>query len=154
MNARTSGRISKLLSTAGLVWCVGVSSWIWVTPIRSSGFSTQAWSSAGPAGTVSSGVRTVPVDVSRRFADISLLGAFPLAVPVMLAALATWAAWRNKKLLLLLATAALLAFCVLSGFSIGRGYVLGGGAMLWALLVRFDAEPERTPDVPARDDAI
>jgi hypothetical protein len=138
MNARTSGRISKLLSAAGHLWCVGVSGWIWVTPIRSSGFSTQAWSSSEPSSTFSSGVRTVPVDVSRRFADISLLGAFPLAVPVLLAALATWAAWRNRKLVLLLATVALLAFCVLAAFSIGAGYVLGGGAMLWALLVRFE----------------
>jgi hypothetical protein len=57
--------------------------------------------------------------------------------------LATWAAWRNKKLVLLLATTALLAFCVLAAFSIGAGYILGGGAMLWALLVRVDADPDK-----------
>ena len=153
MNARTSGRISKILSAAGLLWCVGVSGWIWVTPIRSSGFGTQAWSSSS-AGSVSSGVRTVPVEVSRRFADVSLLGAFPLVVPVLLAALATWAAWHNKKLVLLLTTGALLTFCVLAGFSIGGSYLLGGGALLWALLVRFAADPETTPSKPARDDAM
>jgi hypothetical protein len=38
-------------------------------------------------------------------------------------------------------------FCVLAGFSIGRGYIPGGGAMLWALLVRFDAEPEKESSV-------
>ena len=95
-------------------------------------------------------MRTVPVEVSHTFAEVSLWGALPLVVPVLLAALAMWAAWRNKRLALLVSTAALLAFCVLAGFSIGRGYVLGGGAMVWALLVLFDAEPE-TESV--RDDA-
>ena len=92
------------------------------------------------------------MEVSRRFAEVSRLGALPLIVPVLLAALATWAVWYDKKRALLLATAALLVFCVLAGFSIGPGYVPGGGAMLWALLVRFDAEPIK-PSVPARDDA-
>lgn len=143
MHARVSARISTILAAAGLIWCAGVSIWIWVTPIRSSGFSTLAWSSSDSRGTVSSGEQTVPVEVSRRFSDVSLLGAVPLAVPVLLAAAATWAAWRNKKLALSLSTAALLAFCILAGFSIGGGYIVGGAAMLWALLVRVDAEPDR-----------
>jgi len=134
MNARAAEWICKLLSAGGLVWCAGVSSWIWVTPIRSSGLSTYAWSSSGSGGVASSGVRTVPVEVVHTFADVSGLGAFPLVVPVLLAAFGTWAAWRNKKRALLLATAALLAFCVLAGFTIGGGYLLGGGAMLLALL--------------------
>jgi hypothetical protein len=152
MNAKTSGRISKLLAAAGLLWCVSVSGWIWVTPIRSSGFSTQAWSSSGSAGTVSSGVRTVPFDVSHRFAEVSGLGAFPLVVPVLLAASATWATWRKNRLGLALATSAFLAFCVLAGFSIGPAYILGGGAMIWALIVLFDVEPDAERRMPIRDD--
>ena len=96
-------------------------------------------------------MRTVPFEESRRFADISRLGAVPLVVPVLLAALGTWAAWRNRRLALWLSTAALLAYCVLAGFSIGLGYVLGGGAMLWASLVGLDAESEEEPSAPTSD---
>ena len=135
-----SARISRLLSIAGLLWSAGVGVWIWVTPIRSSGVSTTSWSASGPAG-VSSGVETVPFEDSRRFADNSRLGALPLVVPVVLAAWATWAAWRNSRLSLSLSTGALVAFCILAGFSIGRGYLPAAGAMVWALLVRLDAEP-------------
>ena len=53
----------------------------------------------------------------------------------------------------LLATGALLAFCVVSGFSIGRGYIVGSAAMLYALLVRFAAEPAKKRRVAAPDDA-
>ena len=152
MNTRVSARISTILSAAGLLWCAGVSVWIWVTPIRSSGFSMQAWSSSGPAGSVSSGARTIPREVSHRFSEVSRLGVFPLVVPVLLAAAATWAAWRNKRLALSLSTVALLAFCVLAGFSIGQGYIVGGGAMLCALLVRLDVEPDNDAQA-GRDDA-
>lgn len=152
MKAQNSGRMSKLLSAAGLVWCVSVSGWIWVTPIRSSGFSSQVWSSSGSSGTVSSGVRTVPFDVSHRFADVSALGAFPLIVPVLLAASATWAAWRKSRLGLLLATTLFLAFCVLAGFSVGPAYILGGGAMIWALIVLLDVEPDAESRMRASDD--
>ena len=138
---RFGSRIAKLLSAFGLLWCLGMSVRIWVTPIRSSGVSMQAWSTSSADGTVSSGARPVPVETSRRFADISRWGAVPLVVPVLLAALATWGAWRDKRLALGLSTAALLAFCVLAGFSIGTGYLWGGTAMLWALLIRLDAKP-------------
>jgi len=152
MKATAAGRVSKFLSAAGLLWCISIGIWIWVTPIRSSGVSTQTWWSAGDDGVVSSGERTVPFDSYRRFADSSRLGALPLLMPVMLATLATWAAWRNKQLLLSLTTALLLAFCVLTGFSIGTGYFPAAGAMLWALLVRFDAEPDRAVKVSVYQD--
>jgi hypothetical protein len=90
--------------------------------------------------------------VSHRFSDVSRLGAFPLVVPVLLAAAATWAAWRNKRLALSLSTAALLAFCILAGFSVGGGYIVAGAAMLLALLARLDAEPDRISRT-RRDDA-
>jgi hypothetical protein len=74
------------------------------------------------------------------------LGAFPLVVPVLLAASAMWAAWRKHRLGLLLATSAFLAFCLLAGFSVGPAYILGGGAMIWALIVLLDVQPDgRTP---------
>lgn len=138
----TSGMIATALAAAGFAWCVGVSVWIWVTPIRSSGFRTEAWSSWGPDGAVSAGARTVPFAGTHRFSERSLLGPLPLVVPVLLAGCAAWAAWRNRKITLSVATGALLAFCLLAGFSIGRGYIPGGGLMLWALLALFDAESE------------
>ena len=151
MKAKTSKYLSTLLAAVGLLWCVGIGSYLWMTPIRSSGVSTQGWSSSDAAGTGSSGVVSVPVETSRSFAEVSRTGALPLVVPVLLAALATWAAWQNKKLALSLATAALLAFCLLAGFSIGPGYVVGAGAMLWALLVRVDDQPKSKPSAPGAD---
>jgi len=132
MNHRRSRQISKILATTGLAWCVGVSTWIWITPIRSSGFRAEAWSTSWLAGTVFSGARTVPFEASYRFTEISLFGPLPLAVPVVMAGWATWAAWGNKRVALSLATAGLLAFCLLAGFSIGPAYVPAGGAMVWA----------------------
>lgn len=153
MNERTSGRISQWLATVGLAWCVAASVWIWVTPIRVSGFSTEAWSSAGAAGTISSGVRTVPFERSYRFAEVSRLGPLPLGVPVLLATWATWAAWRNKRVALSLAAMTLLAFCFVAGFSIGRGYLPAGGALLLAMLIRLGVDRQRGSGVPA-DNAI
>ena len=152
MKAIAAGRVSKFLAAAGLLWCISIGIWIWVTPIQSSGVSTQTWWSVGADGVVSSGERTVPFESYRRFADLSRLGALPLLIPVMLATLGVWAAWRNKQLLLSLTTAMLLVFCVLAGFSIGRGYFPAAGAMLWALLVRFDAEPDGAARVSVYQD--
>jgi hypothetical protein len=144
-DARPSSRLlpaaARLLAAAGFLWCIGVGIWIWVTPIRYSGVSSQTWSTSTSRGSTSAVVRTVPFTETRRFADVSLLGPLPLAIPVVLAGLAAWTIWRRKTfLLMLLPTAALLLFCFIAGFSIGRAYVPAGGVMLLALLARFDSE--------------
>ena len=96
--------------------------------------------SASRAAT-SATARSVPFTETRRFADVSLFGPLPLAIPVVLAGLAAWTIWRRKAfLLMLLPTAALILFCFIAGFSIGRAYVPAGGVMLLALLARFDSE--------------
>ena len=125
---------ARLLSAAGFVWCVVVSLFIWFMPIRSAGASTVIWSASGsPQG--GSTRRVVPVQTSRRFADVSLFGPAPLVVPVVLAGLATWAVWGGRSIAALVTIAILLLFCFVAGFSIGPAYLLGGGALAGALAI-------------------
>jgi hypothetical protein len=60
----------------------------------------------------------------------------------MLAGCATLAAWYRKRLALSVATAVLLLFCLLAGFSIGLVYMPGGGLILAALTVLLVSESE------------
>jgi hypothetical protein len=135
MNANRGFVTAKLLSMGGLVWCITIGLFIWFTPIRSSGVSTITWSSSGSSGGTSAVQQTVPIETTRRFADISLFGPVPLLIPVLLAGLATWGVWRRRRIAALIATALLLVFCFLAGFSIGPGYVVGAGAIVWSVLL-------------------
>ena len=136
----SNSRIPNLLAAAGFLWTIGVGVWIWMTPVRLSGVSSEAFASS-TAGVTSSVVRTVLVEETRRFADVSLLGPVPLMMPAVLAGLAAMAVWRRKSLLLmLLPTATLLVFCFIAGFSIGAAYVPAGGAMVLAVVARVEAE--------------
>ena len=142
MNVSTSRRLSTLLAAGGLVWSIGVSSWIWVSPIRQSGTRTMAWSYTDVAGAQSSGgIQTVPFDESHRFAEVSLLGATPLVIPVLLAGWGAYAAWRNRRLQLGVSAGLLAAFCVLAGFSIGPAFFLSAAGIVLAFVARLDAEP-------------
>jgi len=130
-------QVANLLAAAGVVWSIGVGIWIWVTPIRFVGISNEAWAWSGP-GSTASGMRVVPVERTRRFADVSLLGPVPLAIPVALAGLAALAVWRRKgALLTLLPAVLLLAFCFIAGFSIGAAYVPAGCVVLLAVLLNL-----------------
>ena len=139
MNANTSRRLSTVLATAGLVWTIGISIWIWAVPIRSSGIRYTASSYTKAGVTVSSGIQSVPFQQTRRFADVSLLGATPLVVPVLLAAWGAFAAWRNRGWQLAVSTGLLAVFCFLGGFSIGSGYLPGAAGLVLAAVVRLDA---------------
>jgi hypothetical protein len=141
MSSGTSARIAGVLAAGAVVWCIGVGIWIWVTPIRYSGVSAQTWSSSTSQGTNATTIRTAPFRETRRFADVSLFGPLPLAIPVTVAGLAALAIWRRKGILLtLLPTAAFLLFCFIAGFSIGGAYVPAGVALAIAFLARLDAK--------------
>jgi hypothetical protein len=133
-SALTQG--ANLLAAAGLLWSIGVGVWIWVTPIRFSGISSQMRASSSASGTSTSILRTGPVEQTRRFSDVSRLGPVPLMVPAAVAGLAALGVWRRRSLLLmLLPTAALLLFCFVAGFSIGGAYVPAGALLLTAVLI-------------------
>jgi hypothetical protein len=123
-------KLSRGLSIGGMLWCLAVGCWIWVTPVR-----YLQYSSAEPE----------PRFVFRSFSEVSGLGIGPLIFPVFLSAIGAWAAWRHRGALLFLVTFVLLAFCVVSGFSIGLAYVPAGAALLWAALANLDGQSVEPP---------
>jgi hypothetical protein len=96
-----------LLSTVSLAWCVVIGVWFWFTPI----------------------------DRFRSFSDISLFGPAPLIVPVLIAVIAAWAAWRNHRGMLGFAALLLAVFSFISGFSIGSGYLPASGLLVLAAML-------------------
>lgn len=74
----------------------------------------------------------------RSFRDVSLLGATPLLVPVVLAVIALAGAFRRNRVML--AAGALLfgLFTLLAGFSIGGAYVMPAGLLLIAAIASID----------------
>jgi hypothetical protein len=112
--------LSTLLVTGSLVWCFVVDWRIWVTPVR-----YLHYSSAEPA----------PRYIYHSFSEVSGLGVEPLVIPIILVALATWAAWRQRTLLLGTLTLVFAAFSFITGFSIGAAYVPGVSALLVATLL-------------------
>jgi hypothetical protein len=84
----------------------------------------------------------------RSFSEVSLLGPAPLIVPVSIAAIGTWAALRSRRVVLGLAAFLLAVFTLISGFSIGRGYIPASALLvLAAILTPFLAR--RQPKSPA-----
>lgn len=102
----TGQRWSLALAASSLVWCMVAGWWIWVTPVG-----------------------------GNPFADVSLFGPAPLIVPALLAALATWAAWRRRRGWLVVATLLACVFTFASGFSIGGFYLPAAAALVFATLV-------------------
>jgi hypothetical protein len=111
-------RLAPLLSTMSLAWCFLVGGWFWFTPIRYE--------------SVSNGVPGVGY---RSFSDISLFGPAPLIVPVLITAVAAWAAWRSHRVVLGFTALLLAIFTFISGFSIGAGYLPASGLLLLAAVL-------------------
>ena len=108
--------LAPLLSTLSLAWCVVVGFWVWFTPFA-----------------------------SRSFSDVSLFGPAPLILPVVIAAVATWAAWQSRRGVLGFAALLLAVFTFISGFSIGSGYLPASGLLLLAaVLAMFVSGPMTT----------
>lgn len=108
--------LAPLLSTLSLAWCVVVGFWVWFTPFG-----------------------------SRSFSDVSLFGPAPLILPVVIAAVATWAAWQSRRGVLGFAALLLAVFTFISGFSIGSGYLPASGLLLLAaVLAMFVSGPMTT----------
>jgi len=111
-------RVAPLLSTTGLAWCVLMGCWIWFAPIRYELMRNG-----------------VPAVQSQPFSEVSLLGPAPLIVPVVISAVAAWAAWRSHRVVLGFAAFLLAVFTFISGFSIGAGYLPASGLLFLAAVV-------------------
>lgn len=109
-----SRTIGPVIAALAVAWCVSIGIWLWVRP----------WAPG----------------VS--FADISALGAVPLVVPVAIAALGAWGAWRQRWWPLVLSTTLMLLFVVFAGFSIGRAYIPAVAALGWALAAKVDSRTD------------
>ena len=92
--------------------------WIWFAPIRSEAIRNG-----------------VPAVRYHSFSEVSLLGPVPLVVPVLIAAVAAWAAWRSHQVILGFAAFLLAVFTFISGFSIGAGYLPASGLLFLAAVV-------------------
>jgi hypothetical protein len=123
-------RLTLLLSTMSVVWCVLIGSWFWFTPIR---FEV-----------VTNDISTVR---EGHFSDVSLFGPAPLIVPVLIATIAAWAAWRRHRVVLGFAAFLLAVFSFISGFSIGAGYLPASGLLLAAVLIAFLGSGQHRPTV-------
>jgi hypothetical protein len=110
-------RLAPLLSTMSLAWCVLIGCWFWFTPIRYEGITND-----------------VPTVHYRSFSEVSRFGPAPLIVPVLIAAIAAWAAWRSHRVVLGFGAVLLVAFTFISGFSIGGGYLPASALLLAAVL--------------------
>jgi hypothetical protein len=110
--------VAALLSTTSVAWCVFMGGWFWFVPIRYE--------------VIRDGVPAVRY---QSFSEVSLLGPAPLIVPVLIAAVAAWAAWRSHRVALGLAAFLLVVFTFISGFSIGGGYLPASALLLAAAVV-------------------
>jgi hypothetical protein len=104
---------------------------LWFTPMRYVGIA------------VTGGIRQ-DVTTYRSFSEVSELGPLPLIVPVCVALVAVWAAWRGSRVGLGVATFLLAGFTIIAGFSIGANYLSAAGALIVATLLAVVLGPGRT----------
>jgi len=79
---------------------------------------------------------------SHRFGEISRYGALPLAIPVLISVLGSWAAYQGRAVGVVSAALALAGFTYIAGFSIGLSYLPAVGGLALAGLVAVGG---RTP---------
>ena len=108
-------QVAPVISTLCFAWCVVIGFVIWFTPMRYSGIRNG-----------------VPAVIDRSFSEVSGNGALPLVIPVVVAALGTWGAWRGRRIFLGGSALLLAAFTVIAGFSIGGAYVPATGLQVLA----------------------
>ena len=128
-------RLSSYLAAAALLWCVAVGFLLYFLPLGSS---------------VSASSSGAQVESKERIFTLSLASLWPLILPVLLCALATWAALRHHRRLLIAATTLLVVFTVLAGFSIGFAYV---PAVLLLIVSLLASSPVRQ-EPGSRDSAV
>lgn len=111
-----------LLATLTLLWCLFVGWYVWTTPVRYVGLAPDPQDPE----------RVVQAEKYEPFSNVSAGGALPLGIPVVLAGLATAAAWAHLPVAVGLLGLTLLAFGFVTGFSIGSAYIPAGGVLILA----------------------
>jgi len=101
-------RLAAYLAAAGLLWCAAVGLLLYFLPLGTS------------VSTSSSGAQ---VESKERLFTLSLSSVWPLLAPALLCALATWAAARHHRWLLVATAVLLAAFAILGALSIGVAYL-------------------------------
>ena len=122
-------RLAFYLAVAGLLWCVAAGVLLYFLPLGSS------------VSTSSTGEQ---VESGERIFTLSLPSLWPLIVPVLLCALATWAAARHHRWLLTATTVLLVVFAMLGALSIGFAYV--PAVMLLIVSVLASSPVRKAPD--------
>jgi hypothetical protein len=117
------------LACASLLWCIAAGLLLWFLPVGSS-------SSASSGGEIQDG--------GQSFSSVSSLGPLPLIVPVIVAAIATWSAFRGHRHVLLGATILFTLYSLLTGFSIGLFYLPSAVTLLVATVLAFSS-PDKPP---------
>ena len=128
-----SRKVIVVLASAGLLWCIAAGLLLWFLPV---GSSSSTWSD----GTVQNG--------GQSFSSVSGWGPLPLIVPVVIAAVATWSAFRHHRHVLLGATILFTLYSLITGFSIGLLYMPSAAAFVVAA-VRAFSSPDRPPSAGA-----
>jgi hypothetical protein len=64
----------------------------------------------------------------------------PLMLPALLGAFGAWAAWRRRTIALFVAAGVFAVFSILTGFSIGAGYLPAAAAFFWSGLVNSESQ--------------
>lgn len=64
-----------------------------------------------------------------------------VAVPMIGAALATWAAWRNRPVVVSIGAAVVGLFSVVTGFSFGWLFLPAVGLLVWGVFARVGSGP-------------
>jgi hypothetical protein len=64
-----------------------------------------------------------------------------VAVPAIGAAVATWAAWRNRPVVLSIGAAVVGLFSFVTGFSIGRLFLPAAGLLVWGVVASLGSGP-------------
>jgi hypothetical protein len=122
-------RLAFYLAAAGLLWSVAVGFLLYFLPLGSS---------------VSSSSSGAVVESRERIFTLSLSSLWPLIAPALLCALATWAAARHHRWVLIAAAVLLAVFTTLGALSIGVAYV---PALLLLIVSVLASSPVRqTPD--------
>jgi hypothetical protein len=76
------------------------------------------------------GMSQAPIMSGGRHPSLSEVAGM-IAVPTVVAALATWAAWQHRPLVLCFATALVGVFSVVTGFSIGSAFLPALALLVW-----------------------
>ena len=122
-------RLAFSFALAGLLWCVAAGALLYFLPLGMS------------VSTTSSGAE-VESKVSLSTSDPSSL--WSLLVPVLLSAVAMWAAARHHRWPLIAATVLVAAFALLGALSVGLAYV--PAALFLVVSVLASSSVRQTPD--------